>query len=252
MPRRYCGMLGLSLLILASGVGAVDETDADSASPAPGALERALAELDRQLPADPSPLHHRRAEVLFRLGRYAEAVDDYTTAARGGRPHDDDSCWERGLAQYYAGDFRGGAEQFARYHQVGATDIENGLWYFLCVAMTDGVGPARKAMFAYPRKRGAPFPALLALYLGQGDAEAVLAEADDATVPESERRERLFYAHYYLGKYYQLFGPLTKARFHIEKSLTYPLPHFMYICAEADLRRLNSDDNSAPRPERSG
>lgn len=202
------------------------------------AEESALAPFADLRPESPSPRHHQRAEILFRLGRYSEAVTDYGVAARGGEPHDEDSCWERGLALYYAGDFKGGAAQFARYHSVGATDVENGIWQFLCLAEADGVAKARAGMMSYSRMRGAPFPALWALYKGEGSAEAVMASVEADSPSAEERRERLFYAHYYVGKYLEATGDLAQAKVEIDAALQQALPYFMDSCAREDLRRL--------------
>mgnify|MGYP003643914800 CR=1 FL=1 len=201
-------------------------------------LEKDLADVNERITEAPSPEHHIRASLLFRLGRFKEAIADYDTAARLGRPHDEYSCWERGLAQYYAGDFKNGGEQFARYHRVGATDIENGLWYYLCVAEEEGVEKARTKFFDYPQKLRKPFPALLALYRGEGSAEAVLAEARLDTASPEELKTRLFYAHYYLGKYFEIMDETEQARTHIRTSLEYEIPHFMYACALLDAERL--------------
>lgn len=191
-------------------------------------------------PESPSPRHHQRAEILFRLGRFSESVADYGVAARGGEPHDEDSCWERGLALYYAGDYAGGAAQFGRYHSVGATDVENGLWHFLCLAEAEGVEKERGALLNYTRMREAPFPALWALYRGEGSVEAVLASAESGSNGEDERGRRLFYAYYYVGKYYEAMKDFPKAREHVSKALAQSLPYFMDACAREDLRRLEA------------
>lgn len=186
----------------------------------------------------PSPRHHQRAEILFRLGRFSDAVVDYDVAARGAEPHDEDSCWERGLTLYYAGDYADGAAQFARYHSVGATDVENGLWHFLCLAEAEGVEKARGALLDYTRMREAPFPALWALYRGEGSAEAVMASAESGSKGEDDRGRRLFYAYYYVGKYYEATKDFPRAREHVSKALAQSLPYFMDACAREDLSRL--------------
>ncbi len=204
-------------------------------------LEGVLDRLNEFITEAPSEAHHDRAEVLFRLGRFEESVVDYNKAARSGRPHDEESCWERGLAQYYAGDFRDGMEQFSRYHRVGAADIENGLWWFLCKAEEEGIAKARAEMLEYSgRVRGQPFPALLALYLDEGSAEAVLDEATRDTLSGRQRRYNLFNAHYYLGKYYEIVGQKDEALRHVLEALAHEIPHFMYACAEADALRLGA------------
>lgn len=204
-------------------------------------LEQDLERLDDAIGTAPSRLHHERADVLFRLGRFEDAIRDYDLAAEFGQPHDEDSCWERGLAQYYAGDFAAGAEQFERYHRVGPLDIENGLWRFLCIAETDGIEKARDTMLGYPRRVRAPFPALLDLYLGKGDVNAVLTQATEDNSSGEDATRRLFNAHYYLAKYYEITGDRVRALEHVRKSLEYRIPHFMYYCAEIDAQRLKAD-----------
>jgi len=212
---------------------------AQEASP-PLAPEAALAPFSDLRPESPSPRHHQRAETLFRLARYSESVADYNVAARGGEPHDEDSCWERGLALYYAGDYAGGAAQFARYHSVGATDVENGLWHFLCLAEAEGVEKAREALLDYTRMREAPFPALWALYQGEGTVEAVMAAAESGDGEEEKRGRRLFYAHYYVGKYFEAMKDFPRAQEHVAKAMAQSLPYFMGDCAREDLRRLEA------------
>jgi lipoprotein NlpI len=132
-------------------------------------------------------------------------------------------------------------KQFSRYHRVGAADIENGLWWFLCMAEDEGIAKARAEMLEYPgRVRGQPFPALLALYLDEGSAEAVLEAATRGTVSVRQRRYDLFNAHYYLSKYYEIVGQKDEALRHVREALAHEIPHFMYACAEADALRLGA------------
>ena len=224
-------LIVLAIIILSPGSIAQDEAAQDAK------LEAALERLNEVITEEPSRLHHQRAEVLFRLGRFEESVQDYDAAAKFGWPHNEASCWERGLAQYYIGDFGGGREQFERYSRVGPLDIENGLWQFLCIAEENGVIEARQSMLEYPRRVRKPFPALLALYLDEGSAEAVLEEAT-RDVPASERTANLFNAHYYLGKFYEIVEQDDLALMHVQESLKHRIPHFMYACAEADAERL--------------
>jgi tetratricopeptide (TPR) repeat protein len=211
-------------------------------------LEQSLERMNGVITDAPSRLHHQRAEVLFRLGRFGESVRDYDTAVRYGRPHTEDSCWERGLAQYYAGDFRSARDQFSGYHRVGSLDIENGLWRFLCIAEEEGIAKARETMLKYPRKTRKPFPALLSLYLDQGSAEAVLEEASSDTSSKRALTTNLFYGHYYLAKYYQITDQEEKALSHVRKALEHKIAHFMYACAEADAKLLDTQQKSPSSP----
>jgi lipoprotein NlpI len=201
-------------------------------------LEQYLATLNDLVGDEPSRIHHRRAEVFFRLGRFKEAIADYDKGIEFGLPHDKDSCWERGLAQYYAGDYRGGAEQFFRYHQVGVLDIENGLWRLMCIEKDEGLENARASMLTYSDKKRPPFPALLDLFLDKGDVTSVVQEATEEAKSTDQRTTNLFYAHYYIGKYFEMIDDKEKSLQHFQTALTHKVPHFMYACAEEDFRRI--------------
>ena len=226
-------------LVLCPVVVSQEAPDATaSVESATARAEASLERLNRRITDQPSPVHHMRAGILFELERFEEALRDYDVAATLGDPHDDDSCWEQGLAQYYVGDFKAGRDQFARYHTVGARDIENGIWRFLCIAEDEGIEKARASMFAYPEKLRTPFPALLDLYLGKGSEAAVLDAAKRDVVSPAAQTERLFYAHYYLGKYYEITGDRNKAQTQVKAALDYRIGHFMYTCAKIDAGRL--------------
>ena len=222
----------------------VADREEDSQASRRRQLEQALERLNGVITEEPSRHRHERAGVLFRLGRFTEAIRDYDAAARLRRPHDDDSCWERGLAQYYSGDFRAARDQFSRYHRVGPSDIENGIWRFLCIAEEEGIAKARETILEYPRKGRKPFPALLALYLDRGSADAVLEEARRDTSSAEELTTNLFYAHYYLGKYYEIVDQKDRALTHVRTALEHKISHFMYACAEIDAKRLETRQNS--------
>ncbi len=184
-------------------------------------------------------LHHQRGFEHFTLGQFRESTADFERSVEvGGKTHSSDECWERGLARYYAGDFEGARQQFEGYHRVGPLDIENGLWWMLCVAENDGLDRGRAALPGYTTRQRPPFPALLDLYLGQGSAEAVIAQAESNPEAESKEKkdESLFYAHLYLGLYLKISDRRVEARKHFEKALEHPVDHFMYWCAQAELR----------------
>jgi tetratricopeptide (TPR) repeat protein len=181
-------------------------------------------------------LHHRAGE-LFRETRFAESIRFYDAAVAAGHPHNEDACWERGLAYYYAGDFERGRRQFEGYHKVGPLDIENGIWRLLCTAKTEGLEKAREAFYPYPRKVRPPFPALHALFSGAGSPDAVFEEARSGA-KDAELDERVFYAHYYVAKHFEAAGDAAKALQHLEEALRRPVNHFMADCARIDVERV--------------
>jgi len=201
----------------------------------------ALDDVERALALEEEPARfHERANLRFKLSRFKEALADYDRSIEGGGPHDADSCWERGLALYYLGDFEAGRRQFEGYHRVGPLDIENGLWRFLCTAEREGIEKARATALEYRRRERRPFPALLDLYLGRGSPEKVLAEAVDGVTSGEERNEALFYAHYYLGKHFEVTKDREAALRHLKEALGRRIPHFMYDCARLDRERLEA------------
>ena len=75
------------------------DAPAQEVSPAPDSTpESALAPFSDLRPESPSPRHHQRAEILFRLGRFPEAVANYGVAAASG----DDEAEGRGRRLFYA------------------------------------------------------------------------------------------------------------------------------------------------------
>jgi lipoprotein NlpI len=239
--------------ISGSTASAQDETDSDAGDAVRTSpeqqLEQTLERLNGAIKDEPSRYHHDRAEILFRLGRFEESVRDYNEAVRFAWPHNEDSCWERGLAQYYAGDFRAARKLFSGYHRVGPLDIENGLWRLLCIAEEEGIEKARESMLDYSRRVRKPFPTLLEVYMGRGNAEAVLKEATDGVSNPQEITANLFNAHYYLAKYFDMTNQQDLALIHIREALKHKFPHFMYACAEVDAKRLEQARNSATSSE---
>jgi lipoprotein NlpI len=207
-----------------------------------GRLEEARRDLDRALAADRSlaGARHLRANVHFKLGLFAAAVRDYDAAAAGGGPHDDDSCWERGLAWYYLGEFDRGRRQFEGYHRADHLDIENGIWRYLCIAEKEGLEKAVETFLPYPERVRPPFPALHDLFSGKGSPEAVLRQAEEAARSDDDRRTNEFYGHYYIGKYHEVRRERERAISHLREALQRRIPHFMYDCARIDLGRLEA------------
>ena len=62
-----------------------------------------------------------------------------------------------------------------------------------------------------------PMKEVYALYRGKGTVDEVLAAAGSATA--NARVDALFYAHLYLGLYFDALGNSAKAREHITKAV---------------------------------
>jgi lipoprotein NlpI len=150
----------------------------------------------------------------FQANKIAESLRDFDRAAEldpAGAPF----LWQRGISAYYAGKFQEGRRQFESHKTVNPDDVENAAWHFLCVARTDGLDAARKALIKIDVTRDSrvPMAEVYEFYAGRGAAEAVLAAAKK----ENTERARM-YAHLYLGLYDEAAGDLSKARDHLRQA----------------------------------
>lgn len=138
--------------------------------------------------------------------------------------------WQRGLSLYYAGDYKGGREQFETHQTVNTADVENAAWHFICVAKADGVDAARKVLIPIEGDTRVPMKQVHNLFAGKGTPEEVMKAAE---TDGEDRRNQLCYAHLYLGLYYEALGDEAKAKEHIVKAATdYRMDHYMGKCAQ--------------------
>jgi lipoprotein NlpI len=138
--------------------------------------------------------------------------------------------WQRGLSLYYAGDYKGGREQFETHQTVNTADVENAAWHFICVAKADSVEAARKVLIPIEGDSRIPMKQVHNLFAGKGTPEDVMkaAEADG-----EDRRNQLCFAHLYLGLYFEALGDAAKAKEHIVKAAhDYRMDHYMGKCAQ--------------------
>ena len=126
--------------------------------------------------------------------------------------------WQRGIAHYYAGRYDDGARQFEVHRTVNPQDVENSVWHFLCVAATKGFDAARAALIPIDRDARVPMMEVFALFGGKASPEDVLAAADHSS---SDGRDTLavFYAHLYLGLYFEAKGDVALSSDHISKAV---------------------------------
>ncbi|HZY86136.1 MAG TPA: tetratricopeptide repeat protein, partial [Gemmataceae bacterium] len=166
----------------------------------------AIADFDKCLQLDPTcaEAFNRRGSEQFKLGRVAESLADFDRFLKL-RPEDAPGHWKRGISLYYLGRYDDGRKQFEGYEKVDTNDVENAVWHFLCVARKDGVAKARASILKIGKDRRVPMTQVYELYRGALKPADVLAaaEAGDAAGP---RQQRLFYAHLYLGLYYDATG----------------------------------------------
>jgi lipoprotein NlpI len=170
----------------------------------------------------------------FRAGKIAESIASFDTAVKlepGVEPH----LWQRGISYYYAGRFVDGQKQFELHKTVNPHDVENAAWHYLCVARATDPATARKLLIPIDTTRDTrtPMKQVYDLYAGRATVDDVLTAAKD------RGPDAIFFAHLYLGLYYEVNGEAAKAKEHITlAATTYAVPHYMGDVARVHHARL--------------
>ncbi|MEK6793460.1 MAG: tetratricopeptide repeat protein [Spirochaetota bacterium] len=162
---------------------------------------------------------------LFFAGKVREAIASYDAAAER-YPDRAAQLWQRGIACYYAGDHARGIQQFAEHRTVNPDDVENAVWHFLCTAKADSPVTAKKNLIPVSDDDRVPMKELHAFYAGTGSEADVFRAADDTNASDTDRQKRRFYAHLYIGLYYDALGKDT-AKQHLKIAAGYGYPFFM-------------------------
>jgi lipoprotein NlpI len=189
----------------------------------------AIADFNKCLQLEPNCAEalNRRGSEQFKLGRVPESVADFDRYLKL-RPQDAPGHWKRGISLYYLGRYDDGRKQFEGYEKVDTNDVENAVWHFLCVARQDGLGKARASLLKIGRDTRVPMMQVYDLYRGALKPADVLAAAEAGEVAPAQRRQRLFYAHLYLGLYYDATGDRKQALEHISQAAgKYRIGHYM-------------------------
>ena len=150
--------------------------------------------------------------------------------------------WQRGIALYYAGKFTEGRKQFELHQTVNPDDVENAVWHFLCTAREQGVEAARKQLIPIRGDTRIPMKEIHDLFAAKATPEDVLAAAAAGDATPADRRNRTFYAHLYLGLYFEALGDAARMREHILASLPLAAPDdYMGDVARVHARRLTAE-----------
>jgi lipoprotein NlpI len=198
----------------------------------------AVADFTRCLARDPkcAEAYDHRGSEQFKRGRIAASLADFDAFLRL-RPGEAPGHWKRGISLYYLGRYDDGRRQFAGYEKVDTNDVENAVWHFLCAARADGFAKAQKSMLKIGKDLRVPMMVVYDLFRSRAKPEDVLAAARAGEVADAERAARLFYAHLYLGLYYDVRGDRKAALEHLELAAgKYRVDHYM-----GDVARVHRD-----------
>jgi len=251
---RSSWFLGYVFVVLANLDATVIGEDPDALiEQATAAAERGqhdeasrLATLAIEKDARATSAYYVRARERFRAGRIPEAVADFDKYVEL-RPEIEPRQWERGIALFYAGLFKKGAKQFELYQTFDGHDVENSVWRFLCMAPEVGVRRAQAVMLPIENDRRVPMMQVFELFRGKLKPEEVLAAARAGEPNDEALAGRLFYAHLYLGLWFEANGDGKQARRYIdlaadEKLKTNPrLNRYMWDVARIHQRLLRGE-----------
>jgi lipoprotein NlpI len=198
----------------------------------------AIADFDKVIALDPkaAEAYDRRGSEHFKLGHFKESLADFDRSLEL-RPEGRAGHWKRGITCYYAGRFEDGKKQFEGYEKVDVNDVENAVWHFLCVARSDGLDKARASLLKVGNDRRVPMMQVYALYAGKANPHDVLEAARAGRPAAEELNQRLFYAHLYLGLYYEASGDRKRTLEHLTRAADdHKIGHYMW-----DVARVHRD-----------
>jgi lipoprotein NlpI len=181
---------------------------------------KALADFDAVIALDSrSPvLHQHRGWCRFRLGKFDDAIADFDMVIKL-VPSREPEHWQRGIVYYYAKRFAEGKKQFELHQTVNPRDVENAVWHFLCTARLSGLDAARASLIPITGDARVPMTQVQSLFAGKATPQDVLKAAEAGEPRSPVRASQLFYAHLYLGLYYEAAGDDLKCREHIQKAV---------------------------------
>ncbi len=194
---------------------------------------RDLSELAEAEPREPGILI-ALGGARFKAGDIEGSINAFDAAARI-----DESLspqlWQRGISHYYAGRLDDCIAQFEAHRTVNPQDVENSVWHFLCHAARNGFPAARQALIPVDRDGRVPMAEVFALFAGSGSDAEVMRAAES-----NGGDAAIFYAHLYLGLFYEASGSPELSSEHIEKATSPKMPaNYMWQVARVH-RELRS------------
>ena len=179
--------------------------------------------------------YHARGCILFKLGKFKESVADFDKYLEK-MPDRKPGHWQRGISLYYAGQFDEGRQQFEGYQTFDSNDVENAVWRFMCQAKKDDIAKCRKDMLKIGNDQRVPMKEVYDLFMGKLEPKDVLAAARERKTVRNQDSP-LFYAHLYLGLYFETMGDKKQALEHLNKA-TEDYRHRRYMW---DVARVHRD-----------
>ena len=173
----------------------------------------AVDKLLARLPNDPSTLR-LAGDVYLRSGKSKEAVELFDRYLKL-EPQALPGLWQRGIALYFAHDYKRGVKQFEVHREVNPNDVENAAWHFLCVAKAQSFEKAKTVVLPAPNDPRAPMEEVLEM-LSTGDTKKVIRKMESFPVNTRLRASADFYGNFYLGLYADAAGDRAEAKRYLD------------------------------------
>jgi len=207
-------------------------------------LRETIASLDAVILEEPNSAsaYQSRGVAYFELGEFQKAIDDFDRVIEL-YPSQEPHHWQRGICYYYAGEFEKGVKQFELHQTVNRNDVENAVWHFICKARASGIEPAQASLIPIKFDSRVPMTQIWELFSGAGSPESVLQIASPKGEESSAFRQRLCYAHLYIGLYHEAHGRPNLAQKHIALAATkYAMDNYMGMVARVHHRLLSQTE----------
>ncbi|MDA7980796.1 MAG: tetratricopeptide repeat protein [Pirellulales bacterium] len=202
-----------------------------------------------ELRSDDADTIDRRGSEYLLQSKFDKAIADFDQAIKL-EPVRNRSHWKRGIACYYAKRYEEGAKQFALYQTYDDNDVENSVWRFLCMAKEESVDKAREELMPIENDRRVPLMEVFALFRGEVKASSVMNAVSKGKPGAEELKRREFYAHLYLGLYYDAIGRLAVAQKHLDKAVERKLSGYMWDIAKVHAEYIRSMKESQSKSVR--
>ena len=194
--------------------------------------------------------YDRRGDQYFKMGKFKEAIADYDRFLAF-RPTFEPRHWRRGIAYYYAAKYVKGQKQFEGYQTFDSNDVENAVWRYLCMARHSDVKKARSTILKIGDDRRVPMRQVYELFAGNLKPDDVLNAAKAGDPPPDALNRRLFYAHLYLGLFYEVEKNVDLANKHIGLAAKeHRIGHFMWDVARVHAEVLRTTTRDLKKSDR--
>lgn len=182
-----------------------------------------------------APASLDRAVAHFQAGRIADSAAEFDRLVKND-PRVMPYLWQRGIVLYYAGRYGDCRRQFEDHRTVNPNDVENAAWHFLCVARAESPAAARKALLPVGPDARVPMRQVYELFRGVLPPEDVLRAAGAQPLAQ-------FYAHLYLGLYFEATGDPRRALEHVTAAAAdryAAAGDYMHMVARVHLKLLDA------------